>query len=260
MSMRPLAPTLLPFTRWLLVTSSGSMSKLGKQAPGASPWSAAAMFEVRQMTGLLFFLEDPGVRLVTGRRENVARCLNEDSWQLILSRCRSAAQDLRSRESQDGEAAVAGWVRSVSLPSCAVDGQEVAGGAAAELCNDGEHVKSEVIFQGLGFAQQPLDNSASRPKPTPKNLAGSAARKRPAPDQHEPRDILAPQPARRKKVRRAVSRLVNREPGTCKDTSDPAGQPCPEDATPRAVWDSEEEPPARFPAQPARNSGWDWKR
>mmetsp|Transcript_29189 Transcript_29189/g.52931 ORF Transcript_29189/g.52931 Transcript_29189/m.52931 type:complete len:767 (+) Transcript_29189:63-2363(+) len=55
-----------------------------------------------------FYLEDPAARLVANKSENVARALKEDTWRLVLQRCRGAAKALRAGSA---EAASAAWAR-----------------------------------------------------------------------------------------------------------------------------------------------------
>mmetsp|Transcript_36681 Transcript_36681/g.80402 ORF Transcript_36681/g.80402 Transcript_36681/m.80402 type:complete len:428 (-) Transcript_36681:17-1300(-) len=58
-----------------------------------------------------FFLEDPGIKIITGRSENVARALKWEAWQISLARCREAASALRTPRAS---AWAAGLMRSSS--------------------------------------------------------------------------------------------------------------------------------------------------
>jgi len=62
------------------------------------PWGVS-LVDGKEAQGMVgdwspFFLEDPGIRIVTGKLDNVARALQGRTWRIILDRCQEAVEAL----------------------------------------------------------------------------------------------------------------------------------------------------------------------
>jgi len=138
-----------------------------------------------------FFLEDPGIRMATGRSENVARSLKKVPWQTSLDKCQDVVNTLRAGDPAAAEV----WIKNLLDKSLAATASKptpaVAEWPRKRPCR-GWHADAQPWQAPPKRARVTWDQArwqqpqciTSWPQPTPAMAEWS--RKRPSPGQVQP--------------------------------------------------------------------------